>query len=356
MWRRPVNPLAAHVPVGLMQYEDQVKTPGELEQEFATALGSANIPQNYLETIENMFRAFEMLCDVTYSGRPERVLSSAALVVRLTVTFENVYINRLAVRPCFEGYQLGSILIYQMLKIAGAYWKKKVIFRNCGSHLVKVLESRYKGFFSVVPGYDNPALKDCVFTLDQLHTVLEQKTAKLLGFGHKVSESLHAEATTLKGAAGSVLHIPEGRGPVYDRLAMQEYCLLKLNADAFPRAFQLNTAKYVNNHYAQVLQTRKNKVAAAGDVGDERFMYQHREDVDSSSSSSSSSEEDEASMAARQRAEKRHWGSQFWVKREESSEEEPSNDEEFSEEEDDDAEVMQLSAKPPKRTRSGQGY
>jgi hypothetical protein len=185
---------------------------------------------------------------------------------------------------------------------------------------------------------------------------LEQKTASLLGFGHKVSESLHAEATTLKGAAGSVLHIPEGRGPVYDSLAMQEYCLLKLNVYAFPTALQLNTAKYVNNHYAQVLQTRKNKLdSMAGEVGDERFMYQHREDMDSSSSSSS--EEDEA----RQRAEKRRWGSQFWVKREESSEEEPSNDEEPSEEEpseDDDAEggVMQLSAKPQKRTRSGQGY
>ena len=207
------------MPTRLTFNADQIAafgTPKELEAVYAKR--TADINENYISQINTNFRDIWDICQhIVKNGAFTGVWAySDVTAIRAINEHNSIDLRNISVRPCFEGYSMFTIVVYQLLKIAYALNKPFVCVRNCLPKTVAIMKYKFERFsvFEIdvkKEKYDD--YPDCY-----LHTNKVRLTAADLGISHRIIES-------------------------------NESCLIQLDPRTFPTAGELNDDDYVETHF-----------------------------------------------------------------------------------------------------------
>ena len=212
--------VAAHVPTRLIYDPEQTAvygTPLNLEEQFAET--AEHIRENYISQINVNFGEIWETCQIkvkkgNYTGSWPY---SDVISVRPLNEYNSVDIRHISVRPCFEGYGMFTITVYQMLKIAYALNKPYVYVRDCLPKTVAIMKYNFQryGILQIDQKREEKGVHypDC-----RLYTLEKRLTAADLGIAHKIIE-------------------------------LKSKSLIQLNPDAFPTAAELNDDDYVETHF-----------------------------------------------------------------------------------------------------------
>ena len=132
----------ASIPYDLKFLPDQeffFTSPQRQEEIFQTRY-SKNISPNYLNSISTLFKEIVDACDLASDVKQIKISQSEVLRLTVEISTASVDLRLLAVRPCFEGHGMFTLVIYQLVKAARKNQIPHVKICNCCTKTTSVLK------------------------------------------------------------------------------------------------------------------------------------------------------------------------------------------------------------------------